>query len=174
MDAHLYCISVAKVSKGLVLEREGGNIKFYNVEYHYKMMKKMNSIGDIKVNEIFCVIFSNDLEYIQSKNIAEILEGLLGYVYFEKPQNVVESLIGQLKKLERKHNEKKVFDAEDIKAVYNFLNLQNEKCISREKCILGLSQFVLNNKQREFMESAKIGSDVDLEVFTSYALENKK
>ncbi|CAI7722235.1 hypothetical protein PVIIG_00101 [Plasmodium vivax India VII] len=113
--------------------------------------------------------FVDDLEYIKSKNIAEIFEGLLGYVYFEKPQNVVESLIGELKKLEKKNNVKKVFDAEDIKAVYNFLNLQNEKCISREKCILGLSQFVLNNKQREFMESAKISSDVDLEVFTSYA-----
>ncbi|CAG9473645.1 conserved Plasmodium protein, unknown function [Plasmodium vivax] len=112
---------------------------------------------------------NDDLEYIKSKNIAEIFEGLLGYVYFEKPQNVVESLIGELKKLEKKNNVKKVFDAEDIKAVYNFLNLQNEKCISREKCILGLSQFVLNNKQREFMESAKISSDVDLEVFTSYA-----
>ncbi|ANQ09393.1 Uncharacterized protein PCOAH_00044630 [Plasmodium coatneyi] len=111
----------------------------------------------------------DELEYIKSKNIAEIFEGLLGYVYFEKPQNVVESLIGELKKLERKNNVKNVFDSEDIEAVYNFLNLQNEKCISREQCILGLSQFVLNNKQREFMESAKIASNVDLEVFTSYA-----
>ncbi|EUD69271.1 hypothetical protein C922_00134 [Plasmodium inui San Antonio 1] len=118
--------------------------------------------------------FVDDLKYIKRKNIAEIFEGLLGYVYFEKPQNVVESLIAQLKKLEKENNFKKVFDAEDIKAVYNFLNLQNEKCISREKCILGLSQFVLNNKQREVMESEKIASDVDLEVFTSYALEKKK
>ncbi|GAW82437.1 hypothetical protein PGO_124350 [Plasmodium gonderi] len=112
---------------------------------------------------------NEDLEYLKNKKITEIFEGLLGYVYFEKPQNIVESLIGELKKLEKESKIRKVFDVEDIKAVYNFLNLENDKYISRDKCILGLSQFVLNNKQREFMEKEKITNDVDLEIFTSYA-----
>ncbi|SBS96129.1 hypothetical protein PMALA_051460, partial [Plasmodium malariae] len=54
---------------------------------------------------------------------------------------------------------KRVFDEEDIIAMYNFLNLENNKYITKDKCILGLNQFVLNNKQREYMENIKIAND---------------
>ncbi|KAI4836644.1 hypothetical protein MKS88_004443 [Plasmodium brasilianum] len=102
---------------------------------------------------------SEDLEYIRGKKIIEILEGLLGYVYYRKPKNIVESIIEELKKLEKEKEIKRVFDEEDIIAMYNFLNLENNKYITKDKCILGLNQFVLNNKQREYMENIKIAND---------------
>ncbi|SBT78296.1 conserved Plasmodium protein, unknown function [Plasmodium ovale] len=112
---------------------------------------------------------SEDLEYIRNKKVTQILEVLLGHIYIEKPKNVIESIIEEMRKLECQKNEKKVFDVEDIATIFNFLNLENEKYITKDKCILGLSQFVLNNKQREYMEKATIAENVDLEIFTSYA-----
>ncbi|SBT80291.1 conserved Plasmodium protein, unknown function [Plasmodium malariae] len=112
---------------------------------------------------------SEDLEYIRGKKIIEILEGLLGYVYYRKPKNIVEFIIEELKKLEKEKEIKRVFDEEDIIAMYNFLNLENNKYITKDKCILGLNQFVLNNKQREYMENIRIANDVDFEIFKSYA-----
>ncbi|VWU50990.1 conserved protein, unknown function, partial [Hepatocystis sp. ex Piliocolobus tephrosceles] len=78
----------------------------------------------------------NDLEYIKKKRVIEIMEYLLGYVYIEKPTNVVELLIDVLRKLDKKQNSISVFNVEDIKNVYDFLNLENNTYITKDKCIL--------------------------------------
>ncbi|SOV83680.1 conserved Plasmodium protein, unknown function [Plasmodium sp. gorilla clade G3] len=108
-------------------------------------------------------------EYIKNKNVMEIFEVLLGFIYFNRPRNIIEFIIDELKILEKKKNIKKIFNEEDIQSVYDFINLENKQSINREECILGLSQFVLNNKQREYLEKINIGIDTNIKEFTSYA-----
>ncbi|ETB63064.1 hypothetical protein, variant 4 [Plasmodium yoelii 17X] len=81
---------------------------------------------------------NEDLEYIKNKKLSEIFERLLGYIYFKKPQNIVEAIIQEVDKLEKEKHVKNVFDSEDIKSMYNFLNVENNKYMTKEKCILGL------------------------------------
>ncbi|CRH01276.1 conserved Plasmodium protein, unknown function [Plasmodium relictum] len=114
---------------------------------------------------------NENLEYIRNKKLIEIFEGLLGYIYFKKPKNIIMSIIDELKKLEKEKKIKNVFNKKDIETVYTFINLENNKYITKDKCILGLNQFLLNNKQREYMEKTEIKDNVDLEIFTSYAEE---
>ncbi|SOV19704.1 conserved Plasmodium protein, unknown function [Plasmodium gaboni] len=108
-------------------------------------------------------------EYIKNKNVIEIFEVLLGFIYFNRPRNIIEFIIDELKILEKKSNIKKVFNEDDIQSVYDFINLENKQSINREECILGLSQFVLNNKQREYLEKINIEIDINIKEFTSHA-----
>ncbi|CAD2100934.1 conserved Plasmodium protein, unknown function [Plasmodium vinckei lentum] len=115
--------------------------------------------------------FLEDLEYIKNKKLNEIFERLLGCIYFKKPQNIVEAIIQEVDKLEKEKHVKNVFDAEDIKSMYNFLNVENNKYMTKEKCILGLSQFVLTTKQKEHIEKTEIEDNVDFKMFTSHVLD---
>ncbi|CRG94845.1 conserved Plasmodium protein, unknown function [Plasmodium gallinaceum] len=114
---------------------------------------------------------NENIEYIRKKKLMEIFEGLLGYIYFKKPKNIILSIINELKKLEKEKKIKNIFSNDDIEAMYAFLNLENNKYITKDKCILGLNQFLLNNKQREYMEKIKIADNINLEIFTKYAEE---
>lgn len=109
------------------------------------------------------------LEYIKRKKIVEIFERILGHIYFEKPTNIVEAIINELKKIEQENQIKDVFNEQDMKAMFDFVNLDNDKYICKEKCLLGLNQFVLNNKQKELIEKKEIENEVDLETFIKHA-----
>ncbi|ETW46583.1 hypothetical protein PFMALIP_05486 [Plasmodium falciparum MaliPS096_E11] len=81
-------------------------------------------------------------EYIKNKNVIEIFEVLLGFIYFNRPRNIIEFIIDELKILETKRNIKKVFNENDIQSVYDFINLENKQSINREECILGSTLYI--------------------------------
>lgn len=112
---------------------------------------------------------SDNHSYIKSKKLLKTFEILLGKIYFEKPENVVEAIICELKKLEKSQNY--IFSKDDAEAMFRFVDLENKNVIDKEKCLLGLNQFVLNNKQKEHVEKMEIANTVDLETFTSYVNE---
>lgn len=114
---------------------------------------------------------SDNHSYIKSKKLLKIFEILLGKIYFEKPENVIEAIICELKKLETQKNQNHIFSKDDAEAMFRYVDIENKNFIDKEKCLLGLNQFVLNNKQKEHIEKMEIASTVDLETFTSYVNE---
>lgn len=114
---------------------------------------------------------NENLNYIKDKKLFKIFAILLGKIYFEKPVNVIEAIINELKRLEKEKNENQIFSEEETEAMFRFVDLENKKQIDKEKCILGLNQFVLNDKQSEHIEKMEIANVVDLETFISYAKE---
>lgn len=114
---------------------------------------------------------SDNHSYIKKKKLLKTFEILLGKIYFEKPKNVIEAIICELKKLETQQNQNYIFSKDDAEAMFRYVDLENKNFIDKEKCLLGLYQFVLNNKQKEHIDKMEIANPVDLDTFTSYVNE---
>lgn len=112
---------------------------------------------------------NEQLTYIKKKKVVQIFERLLGHIYFEKPENVIEAILNELKKIEHENQITNIFNEKDMEAMFDFVNLDRDQYISKEKCLLGLNQFVVNDRQQALIEKKEIENKVDLQTFIKHA-----
>mmetsp|Transcript_62963 Transcript_62963/g.73281 ORF Transcript_62963/g.73281 Transcript_62963/m.73281 type:complete len:134 (+) Transcript_62963:26-427(+) len=73
-------------------------------------------------------------DYLRKHHILELFEDLCTSICYKQPDNIEEFIVEQLKIKKSQGNLTGIFGEDEIKNVFNLMDLQNSGKISKEKC----------------------------------------